>query len=104
MRIPSSFKIRGENWIVIRKPKGKVDPTDPEALGLCETEERRITLSTDLKGEKLAKIFTHEYIHASLSEFYLDSETGLSAEMEELVSYVLSDTFTKQFKLIWKKR
>ncbi len=102
MKLREEFSLKGKLWKL--KRRWCLRASDGEKVrGLCDFDTRTIWLDRLLVGEEAKLIFMHEVVHAALYEAHLDHNSGLSAEIEEIIADAVADAFNELFVLRFKK-
>lgn len=65
-----------------------------ECYGLCDYENRTISVQRHLQDEMCTQTFAHELIHATLHELHIDLDKVLDEALAEGISLILSEIFT----------
>ena len=95
--IPKSFTIKGKKWkISYRK---KLEGNELDTQGLCVYEKRTILLLKSLTEDEILEVLYHELVHASLYEAHLNSNSGLSSDIEEIICDSIADLLATTFEL-----
>jgi Zn-dependent peptidase ImmA (M78 family) len=103
VKIPKSFFIKGNKWVV-KYRKHVVHEDGDECFGMADPSTRIIYLEKGLEPQKLEWVFWHEYGHAILSESgVVDVVDGVNPLAAELICDGIADAFTKDKDVKFKR-
>lgn len=85
--------IFGAKYKVIRPKKMAA-----EQIGLCDNENKTISVRRDLNGDEYTKVLVHEIVHAVINRVSID-QGKLSHDLEEILCGVLSTALVENFML-----
>jgi Zn-dependent peptidase ImmA (M78 family) len=102
MRYPKRFMHKGKLWKVMFEEDLKHED-GTECNGLCDTDDRIITLDASLKGDKKKRIFLHELFHVVIHEAHINPGVPFSEGIEEVLCDAFADLLSTSFNLKWKK-
>lgn len=66
-RVPAEAVVCGARYQVIRCPAEDIPDAD-SPLGLCDPQERKIYVATEIRGKKAWEVYRHEWWHAHIAE------------------------------------
>lgn len=95
--IRRKFAIKGHEWKVIYVHNLSC-PEDGPLRGLCDPDNRTISIERQLSPELKWRTFTHELVHAVEFELHIQLPDGIS----EVLADGIDDVFNTLFDFTWK--
>lgn len=91
MKVPKSFKLKGNSWKLVRVDNLKDEDADP-AMGLTDRANRIVELDRNLSSREQSLTFWHETTHAALFEAHItDAPGGLSEILEHIICEAVAE-------------